>query len=132
MASSMDWDRLKELTHGRGKFDYEFWHSDIKKITSNEGKVSLLQAYIDNSKKGVEPEAIKMIVNAGVDVNHVNKDDENAFWTAFMRSGDKAVYKALIDCGINVNHHADGFKDIASAYMEYTEKKGWEFDNSVL
>ena len=38
-----------------------------------------------------------MIIAAGVDVNHKNKDDENALWVAFMRSADNEVYKALFE-----------------------------------
>ena len=103
----MDWDRLKELTHGDdGKFDYEFWHDDIKRITSNEGKVSLLQAYIDNSEDKVEVEAIKMIIDAGVDVRHVNNDGKHACWIAFMRTEDVNVFKCIIDSGIDINQKA--------------------------
>jgi len=103
---ALDWDRLKELSTGkRGKFKYDFWFDDVTKITSNEGKVSLLQAYIDNQKEAVvEPEAIRMICEAGVDVNHKDKDGVNALFTATTRTDNIEVYRALIECGTDVNH----------------------------
>ena len=41
-AADFDFDKLKELTKGGGKFNYNLWKEDLKFITANEGKVSLL------------------------------------------------------------------------------------------
>jgi len=126
-CKALDWDRLKELSKGRkGKFEYDFWFDDVTKITPNEGNVSLLQAYIDNQKKAVvEPEAIRMICDAGVNVNHKDREDCSALFIAAMRTQDIEVYKALIECGIDVTYiPKKGPKcDIISVFVEYAKYK---------
>jgi len=79
-------------------------------------------AYIDNQKKAVvEPEAIRMICAAGVDVNHKDRDDCNALYITAKRTDDVEVYRALIECGIDVNYiPTKGPKcDIISLFIDY-------------
>lgn len=44
-----------------------------------------------------------MIVDAGVDVNHKDRDNQNALWGACLRTNDLAVFKALLKAGCDVS-----------------------------
>jgi len=69
-----------------------------------------------------------MICAAGVDVNHLDKDDTNALYITAKRTDNVEVYKALIECGIDVNYvPTKGPKcDIISLFIDYAGFKNPE------
>lgn len=72
-----------------------------------------------------------MICDYGVDVNHRNKDDENALWTCCMRSGKPDAFCALIDAGIEVWFESD-HDDILTEYLSRCESKGFNISELVI
>ena len=71
-----------------------------------------------------------MICAAGVDVNHCDKDGINALFSATMRTKDIEVYRALIECGIDINYVCKrGPKcDIISGFIDFAEIKDPEVE----
>jgi hypothetical protein len=65
---------LKEKTQGGGKFNYDYWKYDATRIHRSEGGVTLLMAFLDNNRDGVDAEAVKSIIDAGVDINYRDRD----------------------------------------------------------
>jgi hypothetical protein len=138
LAPEFDWDKLVELTklkeNEEAKFDYAFWKQDLRKVTEAEG-FSLLQAYIENAGEACSPEAIKMIVDAGVPVNNRDKADQNALWNAANHSDDIEVYRALYSRGVEVDYIPKDGNDIFHDYLlecGKNQKDSHEADDAVL
>jgi len=128
-----DFEKLKELTKcDEQKFDYDFWQDDVKKIHEGEGNVSLLQAYIDNSEDGLSLDAIKMIIKAGVDVNHRDRDDCNALWIATKRTNDINIYKALFAAGCSGDYMPENEGDLCTAYVNNSKSHDREVDTEIV
>ena len=95
-------------------------------------------AYLDNAENcGVNVEALKMILaSPDHDNSHKNKDDENAFWVAAMRSDDLEVYKTLAEGGVPLSHHASGEnlieilidRERSAKIIKYCLENGQEID----
>ena len=105
---------------------------DLNRVTEEEGKVSLLQAYLDNSCEKVEVDAISMILNAGVDINHLNEDKQNCLWIAALRTNDHEVFRTLLCRGADVHCVDNSGQDVASAYELRQTKKERDVNDETL
>ena len=90
---------------------------DLNRVTENEGNLSLLQAYLDNSCEKVEVDAITLILNGGVDINHKDEDRANCLWIAALRTNDHEVFRTLLYRGADVHCKDKSENDVASAYV---------------
>ena len=122
---------IKSLQRG-GKFDMALWlEKGIDYITNSEGKVSMLMAYIDNcgQDKPVHPDAVRLIIEAGVDVKHCNKDGENALFAACMRPTMDEAWQVMIAAGVDCTVVADN--DIMTEYLQQADGRGFEKSDAV-
>ena len=132
MAPDFDWDKLISLTkvkEGVEHDNYSHWRMDLKKADENGN--SLLQAYINLSEEGIESDAISLILNAGVDVNHKDNEGRTALFNLAQRSNDHDLFRSLIcrgaDLAVVVNE-----EDIASFYVRENEAAEREVKDETL
>ena len=92
------------------------------------GGQSLLQAFIQECGETVDAECVKMICEAGVDVNHKDGKGENALWLAVEKKVGSEVIQTLLEAGCECNFKPSEGQDIVSLYCSTTE----EADEDIL
>lgn len=132
VAPDFDWDKLISLTkvkEGREHDNYSCWRMDLKKADENGN--SLLQAYIELSEEGIDGDAIALILNAGVDVNHKDNEGKTALFNVAQRSNDHDLFRSLVCRGADLSAVVNE-EDIASFYVREQEAGEREVKDETL